>query len=336
MFFKRNKQVNNVKYNIVKKNKPEYKNIFFIVLSIILLIFIISVSLFFIKSKKNIFTQKQVQSIVLSHNKRVYDIFGKGIDYEDEILKQEYKNFFEDLYYISNMFDENNYTLDKNEQENVASASRRYIDEANGEIDISFDEIYELYLRYTKSKIILNKIDDEDFEEISDSFSRAMEVSYIELEDKNAADTLRAKMIEDIEKLNFSNEQSLRYFKSIATSLNSSGEYSKYIYFNDVENTPVEPIFSLSDDDISEVIKTEEGYYLYYIINSYDEVKTRENKENIKNKRCLDRFNNMFNDFKKNNSIKMDFKNFNNLDYKALGNNVDFFGIYEEIFNEGK
>ena len=92
--------------------------------------------------------------------------------------------------------------------------------------------------------------------------------------------------------------------------------------------------FELNDGQISDMIKTDDGYYFIKCISKLDEEKTEKNKEIILQQREQEQFNDDYNRFVKNADFELNSQLWDSIDIKNENDlkTNSFFTIYNKYF----
>jgi len=203
---------------------------------------------------------------------------------------------------VSAMAEDRGIVLDEEETDRVEKATEIYfesLDEnAVEQLQIDKDTIYELYREYALSQKVYDSIIKDVNPEISDDEARTITVKYIFIktynydddgsrrsydnEHKQAArkltDSLRQRIVEgeDIE--------------TLALQYSDSQEVTMSVGKGEMDTAFEVAAFKLSNNELSDVIETEYGYYIVECISTFDREVTDENKLKIIEKRKQEAF----------------------------------------------
>ena len=152
-------------------------------------------------------------------------------------------------------------------------------------------------------------------------------VSYTK-ESKKAAE----KKAKEIRELSVSGND----FNQLISKYNE-GEKSSYSFGKgEMEKAFEEAAFNLGTDEISEVVETENGYYIIKCISTFDRKETDANKEKIVEKRKKEAFNQVYDDF-----VSTQLRNMNDKLWDEVSLVADeevttssFFQIYNDAFGD--
>ena len=94
--------------------------------------------------------------------------------------------------------------------------------------------------------------------------------------------------------------------------------------------------FRLDNNEQSDLIQTEDGYYFIKCINKFDKDLTEANKENIVVKRRKEQFDDRFIEFVESSQFELNEKVWDSIKVDASGEikTKSFFDVYEKYFTE--
>lgn len=180
-------------------------------------------------------------------------------------------------------------TLSDSEQKNVADAAGDYYDSLSREeifyMGVSKADIEEYYTHYALAQKLYHSLTDGVNEEVSDDEARVIEIMQIFVIDMDAASAVRQKL---------SNGDD---FATVANNYNELSAIQVTVSRDDLPAEVEEVAFRLDNDEISQMITTENGYYFIKCLNKYNMELTEENKANIVEKRQKEAFDDVYNEF---------------------------------------
>lgn len=179
--------------------------------------------------------------------------------------------------------------LSEDEKEKVSNAAKAYYESLTKEeisyMGVSESDINTYYQHYALAQKLYNSLTGSVNEEVSDDEARVMEAMQIYITDQTkaqeAADRLAAG--ED--------------FASVASNYNEASVIELNIARDDLPEEVEDIAFNLENDEISQMIKTEKGYYFIKCLNKYNEELTDANKINIVEKREKEAFDDVYEEF---------------------------------------
>ncbi len=181
--------------------------------------------------------------------------------------------------------------LELNEDDNakILEAAAAYYDsltrEDKGYLGVSETEIAEYYRHYALAQKVYNYLTGEINGEVSDDEARVMEVMQIYVTDAEDANMVRTKL---------SNGED---FGSVANVYNELPSIQANICRDDLPEEAEAVVFRLNDNEVSEIIAVENGYYFIKCLNKYNEELTEANKVTIVEKREKEAFDDVYNEF---------------------------------------
>lgn len=201
-----------------------------------------------------------------------------------------------------------------------------------------------LYEEYVLANMVYQEIVDSVDPEISDDEARTITVDQIHMKTyaidsqgtrMEYSQTMRAEVEEDMyDILEFATKDG-RDFTALAAKYNEADSVRWSFRKGQVDMTIEEAAFALATDQISDVIQTEDGYYLLKCISTYDKAQTDANKQLILQQRKNEAFGKEYDAFVETLSKKLNKKLWKGIALLA-DERIDtdnFFEIYEKYFS---
>ncbi len=246
---------------------------------------------------------------------------------------------------MSLMAAEKGITLSEEQEGKVQAAAAEYfgsLSEAEvTALAITREEIAGLYREYALADIIYQQIVDSVDPEISDDEARTITVDQIHMKTYTIdsqgtrmefSDTMKSEVEDDMHDIYEFATVDGRDFTELANKYNQADTVR--ISFRKGEADPAleEAGFSLATDQISEVIKTVDGYYLLKCISTYDKEQTDANKERIIQQRKDETFGQEYDAFVEKLSKKINEKLWKSIEFLQDEDvdTDDFFEVYEK------
>lgn len=177
-------------------------------------------------------------------------------------------------------------TLTEEELGKVQGAAKEYYTSLSGAectyLEVSEGDIAEYYEHYALAQKIYHFLTDSVNEEVSDDEARVMELQQIFVSSREKADEVSERLR--------NNED----FAAVANNFNELPAIQVTVSRDDLPKEVEEVAFQLDNDDISDRIETESGYYFIKCLNKYNEELTEANKSNIVEKREKEAFDNAY------------------------------------------
>lgn len=178
---------------------------------------------------------------------------------------------------------EKDISLSGEEKKKAAKAAENYYKSLSKEerkyLDVKQSDIEDMYQEYLLAAKVYQSLTDKVDTEISDDEARVMEVMQIFVSDEKKAEEIKARL------------QNGEDFAALAGSYNEKGSIQTSFGREDVPEEVAEEAFELDNDQITDAIKTDEGYYFIKCMNKYNRKLTDENKENLLEERKQEAFN---------------------------------------------
>lgn len=155
---------------------------------------------------------------------------------------------------------------------------------------ITQEEIADLYKEYALANMVYQQIIDSVDPEISDDEARTITVDQIHMKTYTIdsqgtrmefSDYMRAEVEEDMYDIHEFATKDGRDFTELANKYNEADTVRWSFRKGEVDPAVEEAGFALSTGEVSQVIVTEDGYYLLKCISTYDKEQTDANKEII-------------------------------------------------------
>ena len=178
---------------------------------------------------------------------------------------------------------EKDISLSGEEKKKAAKAAETYYKSLSKEerkyLDVKQSDIEDMYQEYLLAAKVYQSLTDKVDTEISDDEARVMEVMRIFVSDEKKAEEIKARL------------QNGEDFAALAGSYNEKGSIQTSFGREDVPEEVAEEAFELDNDQITDAIKTDEGYYFIKCMNKYNRKLTDENKETLLEERKQEAFN---------------------------------------------
>ena len=152
-------------------------------------------------------------------------------------------------------------------------------------MEVSEADIREYYEHYALAQKLYNSLTGEVNEEVSDDEARVMEIMQIYVSDQ-------AKAMHVQQKLEAGDD-----FAAVAGNYNELSAIQISVARDDLPKEVEEIAFQLDDNEISDRIEVENGYYFIKCLNKYDVEQTEANKSNIVEKREKEAFDDVYHAF---------------------------------------
>ncbi|MBR1634194.1 MAG: peptidylprolyl isomerase [Lachnospiraceae bacterium] len=191
----------------------------------------------------------------------------------EEGVKTAAINHLSKVYSLDLYARENDIELDEDEKNQVAAAAKEYTDSLS-ETDVdatgaNLGSIRKMYEHYALAEKVYSMLMDSVDEEVSEDEARIMDAYVLYVTDKKTYRRL-AKQIKNGATFE-------RLVSSFSEGDKGEVSFGRGTYPEEVE----EVAFALEDDEISDGIETDDGYYFVQCIDKYNEELSEENKKKI-------------------------------------------------------
>lgn len=288
------------------------------------------------KIDEEICTVSEAVVLISAQKKVVEDIYGPeiwavetgGVTFEEN-MKVSLKDFLARMTCMKLMAEANHITLSAEEKQQIQSCTDAYLsqltEEENKALNAEKEEIQDVFTSYYYYNKLMEVLTSDMETEISDNDARIMQIEciYVAKTDKDQT----SKMQKILKKAKEADS-----FAEVAKTYNESGETAMSISRNQLPAEVEEAVFALSDDQISNVLEAEDGYYIVHCVEDYDREATAKHKEELVNALKEEYFTQQYDGFVENLTAQ-----FNDSAWEKISladivtlSEADFFAIYEE------
>lgn len=152
-------------------------------------------------------------------------------------------------------------------------------------LDITQEEVQSIYEKYALAELLYESLVQDVNEEVSDDEARIMEVRQIYTSGEVQARKALAELSEETE------------FSTVAANYNEADEIKLTLQRGMLPEEAETIVFSMEDGEVSDLIRTDEGYYIFCCDNKFDEEKTQEHKKDIVEQRKQEAFHSVYDPF---------------------------------------
>lgn len=219
-------------------------------------------------------------------------------------------------------------TLTEEEIEKVAKAAEEYYESLSREersyIGIDKSKLKRYYEKYAIAQKLYRTLTQGINEEVSDDEARVVRIQQIYVKSEETALLVQQKLAGKDK------------FENIATTYNEAAVIERNLARGEYEKAVDDVVFRLDNNEVSDMIVTEDGYYFIKCLNKFDEELTEANKENIVIKRRKEQFDDKFIEFVDNSLFELNEKAWEDIKVDTSGDikTKSFFEIYEKYFLE--
>ena len=241
-------------------------------------------------------------------------------------------------------------SLSGDEKKALKKASKAYMKTLSKDeiriLNANEDLVYEMYYEYAIAEKVYRSIVDEVSPEISDDDARSITVEHIFIktyhEDNQGrlTDFSDGNKREALERANELREEAITGtdFETLAAMYNED-DVSVHTYRRgEMSEEYEEAAFDLEENEISNVIATEDGYYIVKCLSAYERKETEANKQEIINEAKQKAFEEKYDEFLPTLVGNLNEKEWNEMSiiHDPLVTTHEFFDIYKDIMIDGK
>ncbi|MGN0349206.1 MAG: peptidyl-prolyl cis-trans isomerase [Roseburia sp.] len=214
-------------------------------------------------------------------------------DFGDDALVDYVKNValaeLTRVYCMDLLAESRGITLTEEEKKKTEEAGKEYYESLSREerayMDVSKSDVKKYYMHYALAAKLYSSLTDGINEEVSDDEARVMEIMQIFVTDSGKAWEISAKLSSGDD------------FVTVANNYNELATIQVTIARDDVPPAVEEIAFAMDNNEISEMIAAENGYYFIKCLNKYNVELTEANKSNIVEKREKAAFDDVYNEY---------------------------------------
>ena len=245
-------------------------------------------------------------------------------DYVKDITLTELVN----IMCMEQLAEQQEITLTEEENEKIEKATEEYYETLSKEersyIGIDKTKLKSFYKKYAIAQKLYRTLTQGINEEVSDDEARVIHIQQIYVKDEETALKVQQKLAQK------------EKFENLASTYNEADSIEKNLARGEYPEVVDDVAFHLENDEVSDMITTESGYYFIKCINKFDEELTEENKKTIIVKRKKEQFDDRFVEFVENSQFELNEKVWEDITIDTSGTikTKDFFEIYDNYFTE--
>lgn len=190
---------------------------------------------------------------------------------------------------MNQLADKKEITLTDEEKKRMEAAAEEYYDSLTKEeikyMDVSKPVIEGLYKDYALAEKLYTTLTTGIDEEVSDDEARVMEAMQIYVTDQTKAGEILSRLSSGDD------------FYTLAAEYNEKGSIERTIRRGELPKEVENAVFNLDNEETSESIPTEDGYYFFQCVNKFNEQLTDENRVRILKEREKTAFNDEYDEF---------------------------------------
>lgn len=274
--------------------------------------------------------------LVTAQKKVVEDVYGEeiwsvksdGLTFEENV-KSSLKDFLARMKCMTLMAADNEIILSSEEKAKIQSCTDTYLsqltDEEKNALNVTKEEAEDMFTSYFYYNRLMEVLTSDMETEISDNDARIARIECIFVK-KNGED--QSKQMSSILK----KAREAKNFADVAKKYDEGGKISMNVSRNQLPAEVDQVVFSMADDQISDVLETESGYYIIHCVEDYDREATAKHKAELIEELKEEKFTEEYDSFVENLTAQFNDKAWEKISLKdsvALSK-ADFFEIYED------
>lgn len=244
--------------------------------------------------------------------------------YVKEVTLAELANIF----CMNQLAEEQAISLTEEELQWVSQAAEEYYDSLSKDerkyMGIDKVELKECYEKYALAQKFYQTLTQGVNEEVSDDEARVVLIQQIFVKEESTAKVVKQKLNNGTD------------FGSLASNYNEAEaieiHLARGVYSAEVDNV----VFNMDNDEISGMIKTDNGFYFIKCLNKYVEDMTEANKENIIVQRRKEQFDDVFQKFIQNSDFDLNERVWDSITVDVSGTITtdSYFEVYDKYFQK--
>ena len=219
-------------------------------------------------------------------------------------------------------------TLTEAELKKVSAAAEEYYESLSKKelsyIGIKKNKLEDVYKKYALAQKLYNTLTQGVDEEVSDDEARVIRVQKIFITKEETALQVQQKL------------ESGQKFENLASAYSEGNVSAENMARGEYPQAVEDVAFHLDNEEVSDMITTEDGYYFIKCLDKFDEELTEENKKNIIVKRRKEQFDDRFLEFVESSDFELNEKAWESIKIDTSGDitTKSFFEIYDKHFTE--
>lgn len=191
-------------------------------------------------------------------------------------------------------------------------------------LEITEEQVQDLYEKYALADKLYRVLVQDVNKEVSDDEARIMEIRQIYTTDEEQAHKAVAELEEETE------------FSTVAANYNEAGEIMLTLQRGMLPKEAEDVAFSMENGEISDLVRTDQGYYIFCCDNKFDEEQTQIHKQDIIEQRRQEAFHAGYDPFIKTISSKLNESLWADISIREMEqfSYADFYVIYEKYLAE--
>lgn len=277
--------------------------------------------------------------LITAQKKVIEDVYGTkiwsvtadeqtGRTFEDQ-TKASLKEFLARMKCMKLMAATNHTLISEETKKEIQTCTDRYLEQLTDpekeQLEITADDVQEMFLSYYYYNRLMEETTAGMKTEISDDDARIMQVECIYVK-KTSED--QTKQLNEILKQARKKGQ----FAKTAKKYDEGGSVNRTLSRGELPESIDKQVFSMNDDQISDVLEAEDGYYIVHCVEDYDRKETATHKAELIKQLQEEHFSKEYDQFVSSLSAQFNDKAWKKIQLKEIPSleKADFFEIYKK------
>ena len=227
------------------------------------------------KIGKSVCTLPEAMIYVMDYQRQYEGVY--GVEMWEHDLKDTIVDQLASMKAITLLAGDYEVSLSSDEEKKVSQAAEDYYGALTEEqieyMDLELKDVESLYRDHALSGKVYEEITKDVNTEVSDDEARIITVQQIRLDSAETAQSVKEQLDEG------------RDFAAVASSYSLDSQVTYTFGRGEHDAAYEEAAFALENDQVSDVIETEDGYYILKCVNNFDQEATEDNKVTMVEKR---------------------------------------------------
>lgn len=286
------------------------------------------------KIGKSVCTLPEAMIYVMDYQRQYEGVYGVemwehdfgGITFEDYV-KDTIVDQLASMKAITLLADDYEVNLSGDEEEHIVQAAEEYYNALSDEqieyMDLELEDVEDLYRAHVLSGKVYEEITKDVNTEVSDDEARIITVQQIRLDSEETAQNVKAQLDEG------------RDFAALASSYSLDSQVTYTFGRGEHDAAYEEAAFALENDQVSDVIRAGDSYYILKCINNFDQEATEANKVTMVEKRRDELFQSVYEQLVADTPSQFNSRLWEKVHFADWTGEMppDFLGIYEQYLD---
>ena len=283
------------------------------------------------KIGKSVCTLPEAMIYVMDYQRQYEGVYGVemwehdfgGVTFE-EYVKDTIVDQLASMKAITLMAGDYDVALSSDEENQVSQAAQEYFDALSTDqieyMDLELKDVEGLYRDHALSGKVYEEITKDVNTEVSDDEARIITVQQIRLDSSETAQTVKEQL------------DSGRDFAAVASAYSLDSQITYTFGRGEHDSAYEEAAFVLENDQVSDIIETEDGYYILKCVNNFDQEATEANKITMVEKRRDELFESVYDQLVAETPSQFNSRLWGKVHFADWTGEMppDFLGIYEQ------